>query len=62
MKLMFGFNHRFYPAIMKAKELVESRQFGDVVSVESVYGRISQDNLRESWRGDKKNIRRRNFA
>lgn len=54
VKLMFGFNHRFHPAIMKAKEFVESGQFGDVVFIEGVYGKTSQGDLRKDWRGDKK--------
>ena len=49
-KLMFGFNHRFHPAIQKAKKIIDSKKFGKVISIRGVYGKSGGINFKKSWR------------
>ena len=37
--LMYGFNHRYHDSVEKAKELVDSGDFGEIVSMRGVYGK-----------------------
>ena len=50
--LMFGFNHRFHPAIEKAKKLIDSKKFGKVISIRGVYGKSGGINFNKSWRNN----------
>lgn len=52
-KLMFGFNHRFHPGILKAKVLVDSGRLGRVLTMRAVYGKSGGVNFGQSWRNDK---------
>lgn len=52
-KLMFGFNHRFHPAVLKAKAIIEAGRLGKLVNLRGVYGKSGGANYRESWRNDK---------
>lgn len=52
IKLMFGFNHRFHPAILKAKEIVDSGSMGNVIMLRGLYGKSGGNNFKESWRND----------
>ncbi|MGB2754742.1 MAG: Gfo/Idh/MocA family oxidoreductase [Phycisphaerae bacterium] len=51
-KLMFGFNHRFHPAMLEAKRIVDSGALGRVLWVKGSYGRSGGRNFRQSWRND----------
>ena len=51
-KLMFGFNHRYHPGVMRAKALVAAGQLGDIVSIRGLYGKSGGKNFRSSWRND----------
>lgn len=51
-KLMFGFNHRWHPGIIKAKVLVDSGRLGAVIGLRGVYGKSGGVNFRSSWRND----------
>jgi len=53
LKLMFGFNHRFHPGIMKAKMMVNSGRFGKIIALRGLYGKSGGKNFRESWRKKK---------
>ena len=53
-KLMFGFNHRFHPAVMKAKKITESNKFGKIITMRGVYGKSGGVNFKNSWRNNKK--------
>jgi len=53
-KIMFGFNHRFHPAVMKAKKIVDSKKFGKIISIRGVYGKSGGIKFKDSWRNDKK--------
>ncbi|MFA7677121.1 MAG: Gfo/Idh/MocA family oxidoreductase [Candidatus Omnitrophota bacterium] len=52
-KLMFGFNHRFHPAVIKAKVIVDSMRLGEVIGMRGVYGKSGGMNFSQSWRNDK---------
>jgi len=47
-KVKFGFNHRHYSHIMKAKEIIESGELGDIQWMRGVYGKTRLGN----WRRD----------
>ncbi len=48
--LMFGFNHRFHPGVMKAKVLMDSGKFGKILCVRGVYGKSGGNQFPDSWR------------
>ena len=49
-KLMFGFNHRYHPGVMKAKSIVDSGELGKIVTLRGVYGKSGGNNFEKSWR------------
>ena len=51
-KLMFGFNHRFHPGIMRAKVVINSRRLGEIVNMRALYGKSGGVNFRSSWRNN----------
>jgi predicted dehydrogenase len=54
VKLMFGFNHRFHPGVIKAKVLIDSGRFGRIINLRGLYGKSGGVNFKQSWRNDKK--------
>lgn len=52
-KLMFGFNHRFHPGIMRAKVIVDSGRLGSIIGCRGTYGKSGGSGFRESWRNDR---------
>jgi len=52
-KLKFGFNHRYHPAIIKAKELVNSGEFGNILWLRGRYGKSVDENFSSNWRSQK---------
>ncbi len=53
VKLMFGFNHRYHPGIIKAKVMINSGRFGKVLAVRGLYGKSGGKNYKHSWRNQK---------
>lgn len=53
VKLMFGFNHRFHPGIIKAKVVVDSGRLGEIINIRGLYGKSGGKNFRTSWRNKK---------
>ena len=51
-KLMFGFNHRFHPAILKAKSIVKSNRLGKILAMRGLYGKSGGVDFSNSWRND----------
>lgn len=51
-KLMFGFNHRFHPGVMRAKAIVESGRMGRIIALRGLYGKSGGKNFNQSWRND----------
>jgi predicted dehydrogenase len=52
-KLMFGFNHRFHPGIMRAKVGIAGGRLGKVLNIRGLYGKSGGVNFRGSWRNAK---------
>lgn len=48
--VFFGYNHRFHPAIAKAKEIVDSKQFGPVLFIRAKYGHGGRIGYEKEWR------------
>ncbi|MDZ4241401.1 MAG: Gfo/Idh/MocA family oxidoreductase, partial [Candidatus Omnitrophota bacterium] len=53
LKLMFGFNHRFHPGILKAKVIVDTGRFGKVINMRGLYGKSGGKQFHKSWRNNK---------
>ncbi len=51
--VFFGYNHRFHPAIAKAKEIVDSKQFGPVLFMRAKYGHGGRIGYEKEWRFNK---------
>lgn len=52
-KLMFGFNHRYHPGILRAKELADSGRFGKILWLRGIYGKSGGKSFEKSWRNKK---------
>ena len=52
-KLMFGFNHRYHPAILHAKEWMDSGKLGKLLWIRGIYGKPVPQNFFSSWRSQK---------
>ncbi len=50
----FGFNHRYHPAIIKAKNLVDSGKFGKILFIRTRYGHGGRRGYEKEWRFNKK--------
>ena len=48
--LYTGFNHRFHPSILKAKELIDSNKIGDILHVHGHYGHGGRPGMEKEWR------------
>ncbi len=53
LKLMFGFNHRYHPGILRAKDLADSGRFGNILWLRGIYGKSGGKNFASSWRNKK---------
>ena len=51
-KLMFGFNHRYHPGVLRAKSIVESGRMGKVLALRGLYGKSGGKNFEHSWRNN----------
>lgn len=51
--LKFGFNHRFHYAILKAKEIIDSGKYGEIMWARGVYGKAGGIDFENSWRSKK---------
>jgi predicted dehydrogenase len=54
LKVMFGFNHRYHPAILEARSIVEGGRLGKILWVRGVYGKSGGKgrSFESSWRND----------
>jgi len=50
--LYTGFNHRFHPAILKAKELIDHNRIGDILHIHGHYGHGGRKGMEKEWRMD----------
>ena len=53
--VMFGYNHRFHPAIEKANKIIQSKSFGKILFIRAKYGHGGRLGYEKEWRF-KKNI------
>ena len=53
IQLKTGFNHRFHPAIWKAKELVDENEIGKIFSIRARYGHGGRPGMENEWRASK---------
>ncbi len=53
LKLMFGFNHRWHPGIIKAKVIIDSGRMGRIINMRGLYGKSGGIKFKQSWRNDK---------
>ena len=53
-RLMFGFNHRYHPGIMRAKTIIETGRFGEILTLRGLYGKSGGRDFPTSWRNDQK--------
>jgi len=51
--LKVGFNHRFHPAIWKAKELFDSGEIGKLMFIRGIYGHGGRSGMEKEWRSSK---------
>jgi predicted dehydrogenase len=47
-----GFNHRFHPALLKARELVDAGELGPLMFLRGRYGHGGRLGMEKEWRGD----------
>lgn len=52
IKVKVGFNHRFHPALMKAREIVDSGVLGDLLFLRGRYGHGGRPGYEKEWRAD----------
>ena len=51
--LKVGFNHRFHPAIKKAKKIFDSGEIGKLMIIKGNYGHGSRPGMENEWRSSK---------
>ncbi len=51
--VQFGYNHRFHPALQKAKQLVDSKKFGSILFIRARYGHGGRLGYEKEWRFNK---------
>ena len=51
--VMFGYNHRYHPAILKTKEIIDSKKYGDVLFIRAKYGHGGRLGYDKEWRFNK---------
>ncbi|MBT5419388.1 MAG: Gfo/Idh/MocA family oxidoreductase [Candidatus Cloacimonetes bacterium] len=54
LKLKYGFNHRYHGSVKKVKEIIDKKQFGDIINFRGVYGKSSIVPFTGQWRSMKK--------
>ena len=53
LKLKYGFNHRYHGSVKKTKEIIDSKQFGNIINFRGVYGKSSIVPFTGQWRSMK---------
>lgn len=51
--VMYGYNHRFHPALQKAKQLIDSKKYGSVLFIRARYGHGGRLGYEKEWRFNK---------
>ena len=50
IKLKYGFNHRYHDSVQKAKEIISSKKYGEIVNIRGVYGKSKIVSIESGWR------------
>jgi predicted dehydrogenase len=51
LRLMYGFNHRYHDAVIKAFDIIKSNKFGKIINIRGVYGKSKMISFnRPNWR------------
>lgn len=53
-KIKVGFNHRFHPAVCKAKEIISTGNLGEVMFIRARYGHGGRPGYDKEWRAHRK--------
>ena len=48
--VMLGYNHRYHPGIQKAKEIIDSKLYGEVMFIRAKYGHGARLGYEKEWR------------
>lgn len=48
--IMVGYNHRYHPAVKKAKEIIDTQQYGPILFLRARYGHGGRLNYKKEWR------------
>jgi predicted dehydrogenase len=51
--VMYGYNHRYHPALLKAKDIVDSKKYGEVLFIRAKYGHGGRLGYEKEWRFQK---------
>jgi len=54
LKVHVGFNHRYHKTFLKAKEIVDSNEIGELMFIRGRYGHGGRIGYENEWRADKK--------
>jgi len=52
VQVRVGFNHRYHPALLKARELIEAGELGELMFVRGRYGHGGRKGYDREWRSD----------
>jgi predicted dehydrogenase len=52
VQVRVGFNHRYHPAFLKAREIVDSGQLGELMFIRGRYGHGGRKGYDREWRAD----------
>jgi predicted dehydrogenase len=52
VQVRVGFNHRYHPALLKARELIDDGVLGDLMFVRARYGHGGRPGYEKEWRAD----------
>lgn len=52
LKIRVGFNHRYHPAILKAKNIIENGALGDLMFIRGRYGHGGRIGYEKEWRAN----------
>tara|TARA_B100000902_G_scaffold397005_1_gene459488 strand:- start:3082 stop:4080 length:999 start_codon:yes stop_codon:yes gene_type:complete len=54
LKIRVGFNHRYHPAFLKAKNLIDQNSIGKINYIRAIYGHGGRLNYEKEWRFKKR--------
>lgn len=54
LKLKYGFNHRYHGSVKSTKDIIEKKEFGELINIRGVYGKSSVVPFNGEWRSVRK--------